>query len=99
MLAQLPRVEIQASLKKPFPQQSAAFRELLRLDEEFSALGTRIVATMVAIGDIRNAMHCIQVGNGRLGPLLRPGCSAFTNAEWLRLMAAELTRLARAGGY
>lgn len=42
------------ALQKPFPQQSAAFRELLHLHGEFSGLGTRIVAVMVAIGDIRN---------------------------------------------
>jgi hypothetical protein len=42
------------TLLKPFPQQSAAFRELLHLHGEFAGLGTRIVAVMVAIGDIRN---------------------------------------------
>lgn len=41
-------------LQDKLPRQAAAVRERLQLDGEFAALGTRLVAVMEAIGDIRN---------------------------------------------
>jgi len=44
---------------------------------------------------IRNATNYLRVGTGEYGPMLRPGCSGFTNGEWLLLFAAELLRRSR----
>lgn len=59
--------------------------------------GRPIPLATMSSSHIRNAMRYIQAGNGHLGPLLRPGCSGFTNGEWILLMATELMRRARTG--
>lgn len=41
---------------------------------------------------IKNVMGYLATGDGQYGPMTRPGCSGFSNAEWLQLCAAELTR-------
>jgi hypothetical protein len=46
---------------------------------------------------VRNAANYLRVGTGEYGPMLRPGCSGFTNAEWLQLFSAELARRSRFG--
>jgi hypothetical protein len=47
---------------------------------------------------IMNAMRYLVRGTGEYGPMIRGGCSGFTNAEWLLLFRAELLRRSRAGG-
>jgi hypothetical protein len=41
---------------------------------------------------VRNALRYVHQGDGEHGPMLRLGCSGFTNGEWLRLFEAELRR-------
>ena len=44
---------------------------------------------------VRAVLRYLHVGAGDKGPMLRPGCSGFTNAEWLRLLEVELRRRSR----
>lgn len=54
--------------------------------------GTPIRLSGMSTEHVRNALRYVHLGNGNHGPLLRSGCSGFTNAEWLLLFAAELLR-------
>src|SRR4051812_4800820 len=59
--------------------------------------GRAISLSTMTTAHVQNVLAYLHAGDGERGPLLRPGCSGFTNAEWLVLMAAELTRRARLG--
>ena len=59
--------------------------------------GEAIPLTRMTSAHIRAVLRYIQLGDGNRGPLLRPSCSGFTNSEWARLCACELTRRARLG--
>lgn len=57
--------------------------------------GLSIRLAFMSTDHIRAAMEYIKKGDGRHGPVLRRGCSGFTNCEWMLMMAAELARRAR----
>jgi hypothetical protein len=57
-----------------------------------TASGEHIPLGSMAEDHIKNVMRYLLAGDGDHGPMTRPGCSGFTNGEWLRLCAAELTR-------
>lgn len=44
---------------------------------------------------VRNVMRYLVQGDGEFGPMVRTGCSGFSNSEWLLLCAAELKRRQR----
>jgi hypothetical protein len=62
-----------------------------------TASGEEIALALMPSDHIRNAANYLRVGTGEYGPMLRPGCSGFTNAEWLHLFSAELARRSRFG--
>ena len=41
---------------------------------------------------IVNAMAYLLLGTGPEGPMLRPGCSGYSNREWILLFETELRR-------
>lgn len=41
---------------------------------------------------IISVQRYLRAGIGEYGPMLRSGCSGFSNSEWLWLLAAELRR-------
>jgi hypothetical protein len=53
---------------------------------------TAVRLSEMSTAHVRNALLYLQAGTGEYGPMLRPGCSGFTNSEWLRLFEAELRR-------
>lgn len=69
----------------------------MQTPEWIDGYGRSISLATMSSPHIRNAIAYIQWGNGNLGPLVRTGCSGFTNGEWLLSMATELMRRARAG--
>lgn len=44
---------------------------------------------------ILNARVYLLTGTGPHGPMVRPGCSGFSNREWIWLFEAELLRRSR----
>jgi hypothetical protein len=69
----------------------------MRTPDWIDAYGRHIQLSAMTFDHIRNAMRYIVRGDGELGPLLRGGCSGFANAEWVRLMEAELMLRALTG--
>lgn len=67
----------------------------MQTPEWVTASGEHIPLANMSDDHVRNVMLYLQVGDGEFGPMVRPGCSGFTNAEWLHLCAAELSRRAR----
>jgi hypothetical protein len=61
------------------------------------AYGNPIRLSDMTTEHVRNAWRYVHRGNGKFGPLLRWGCSGFSNSQWLDLFAAELRRRARLG--
>jgi hypothetical protein len=55
-----------------------------------TARGERIALQNMSAEHIKNVMQYLATGDGDHGPMLRDGCSGFSNAEWLRLCASEL---------
>jgi len=51
----------------------------------------RYALTAMSEAHIRNVVVYLALRDGVHGPMTRPGCSGFTNPEWLRPCAAELT--------
>lgn len=58
--------------------------------------GTAVRLGSMSTSHILNARCYLLTGTGPYGPMLRPGCSGFTNREWIRLFDAELLRRSRA---
>lgn len=63
-----------------------------------TAAGEEIRLGLMTSDHVRAVIRYLRVGNGDLGPMTRPGCAGFTNAEWILLCACELARRARLGG-
>lgn len=57
--------------------------------------GTFVRLGAMSTPHILNARTYLITGTGPFGPMLRPGCSGFTNQEWIRLFEAELLLRAR----
>lgn len=68
----------------------------MRTPDWIDAYGRLIQLSAMTSNHIRNVRYIVR-RDGALGPLLRGGCSGFTNHEWVQLMGAELTRRARQG--
>jgi hypothetical protein len=60
-----------------------------------TASGEHIPLANMTDDHVRNVMRYLVKGDGEFGPMVRPGCSGFTNDEWRRLCAVELTRRSR----
>jgi hypothetical protein len=61
--------------------------------------GTHVNLNAMSSQHVRNVVDYIVRGTGDLGDLSRPGCSGFTNDEWLLLCQSELTLRARRRTY
>jgi hypothetical protein len=70
----------------------------VRTPDWITARGIPIPLANMTSAHITAVMHYIRLGTGEYGPLLRTGCSGFTNSEWLALCGTELLKRARAGG-
>ena len=69
--------------------------EKMRTPEWITARGEHIALQNMTDEHIRNVRGYLAIGDGVHGPMLRQGCSGFSNAEWLRLCACELLRRRR----
>ena len=67
----------------------------MRTPDWVTARGELVPLQHMADQHIKNVMQYIATGDGEHGPMLRDGCSGFSNAEWLRLCASELLRRSR----
>ena len=67
----------------------------MRTPEWVTARGERIALRNMSAEHIKNVMRYLVIGQGEHGPMLREGCSGFSNSEWLRLCACELLRRRR----
>jgi hypothetical protein len=67
----------------------------MRTPDWVTACGERIPLQNMSDEHIRNVMRYLATGDGEHGPMLRDGCSGFSNAEWLCLCASELFRRRR----
>jgi hypothetical protein len=67
----------------------------MRTPDWVTARGERVPLQRMSDQHIKNVMQYIATGDGEHGPMLRDGCSGFSNAEWLRLCASELLRRSR----
>lgn len=56
--------------------------------------GTAIRLAEMSTEHVRAALRYLHAGSGDKGPMLRPGCSGFTNEEWVTLLEVELRRRA-----
>lgn len=61
------------------------------------ANGTSVRLVSMSTAHILNARTYLISGDGPYGPMLRAGCSGFTNREWIRLFETELLRRSRVG--
>lgn len=59
--------------------------------------GDEVPLALMSDAHIQAVIRYLSLGNGDLGPMLRSGCSGFTNEEWLMLCASELARRSRLG--
>lgn len=57
--------------------------------------GTTVRLGAMSTSHIVNARDYLLTGTGPYGPMLRPGCSGFSNAEWIQLFEVELLRRSR----
>lgn len=57
--------------------------------------GSTVCLSSMTTLHILNARVYLLTGNGPHGPMLRPGCSGFSNREWVWLFEAELLRRSR----
>jgi hypothetical protein len=60
--------------------------------------GSAVRLALMTSAHMRNALEYLRIGTGQFGPMLRYGCSGFTNQEWIQLFRAELLRRSRFGG-
>lgn len=60
--------------------------------EWIRADGTLIRLSEMSTEHVMNVQRYLREGTGEFGPMVRPGCSGFTNSEWLLLLGAELLR-------
>lgn len=51
---------------------------------------TAVCLSVMSTPHIFNVLTYLRTGTGPHGPMLRGECSGFTNAEWFRLLEAEL---------
>lgn len=54
------------------------------------ANGKPVRLGQMSTAHILNVLRYLRTGDGEYGPMVRPGCSGFTNAEWMQLLEAEL---------
>lgn len=59
--------------------------------------GERVALAQMSDAHVQAVMRYLTTGDGEYGRMERPGCSGFSNAEWVQLCAAELLRRARHG--
>jgi len=57
--------------------------------------GTTVRLGSMGTSHILNARVYLLTGTGPHGPMLRQGCSGFSNKEWISLFEAELLRRSR----
>ena len=57
--------------------------------------GTTVCLGSMSTPHILNARVYLLTGTGPHGPMLRLGCSGFSNREWIFLFEAELLRRSR----
>jgi len=69
-------------------------KDMLTPDWE-CADGTTVRLGNMSTSHILNARVYLLTGTGPHGPMLRPGCSGFSNREWIWLFEAELLRRSR----
>lgn len=70
----------------------------MQTPEWICADGTPVRLSEMSTEHVMNVQRYLRAGTGEYGPMLRPGCSGFTNAEWLVLLEAEVRRRASAYG-
>lgn len=56
--------------------------------------GSAVRLGAMSTSHILNARDYLLTGAGPYGPMLRAGCSGFSNHEWIRLFEGELLRRA-----
>lgn len=56
---------------------------------------SEIAISQMSDEHIVNVLRYLRDGDGDRGPMVRPGCSGFSNAEWIQLLTSELRRRAR----
>ncbi len=59
--------------------------------------GTNVRLGSMSTPHLLNARVYLLMGTGPHGPMLRQGCSGFSNREWIWLFEAELLRRSRMG--
>jgi hypothetical protein len=59
--------------------------------------GTAVRVSVMSAEHILNVIRYLRTGEGEHGPMIRTGCSGFTNGEWLQLLDVELRVRARSG--
>jgi hypothetical protein len=52
--------------------------------------GTAVVVSAMSSAHVFNALTYLRTGTGPHGPMLRWGCSGFTNAEWILIFETQL---------
>lgn len=57
--------------------------------------GTTVCLAQMSTSHILNARSYLLTGTGPYGPMLRSGCSGFSNSEWIQLFEVELLRRSR----
>jgi hypothetical protein len=57
--------------------------------------GTGVPLSSMSTEHALNVLRYLRRGDGDHGPMLRQGCSGFSNHEWVRLLGAELCLRAR----
>jgi hypothetical protein len=57
--------------------------------------GTAVCLSSMSNSHVLGAWTYLRSGTGPYGPMLRDGCSGFTNVEWLVLFETELLRRSR----
>jgi len=57
--------------------------------------GTAVSLSRMSSSHIHNARTYLLSGTGPHGPMLRTGCSGFTNSEWVKMFEVELLKRSR----
>jgi hypothetical protein len=60
-----------------------------------TACGDQLPLANMSDEHVHKVVLYLTLGDGEHGLMLRTGCNGFSNAEWLRLCAVELTRRQR----
>jgi hypothetical protein len=66
--------------------------ETMRTPKWVTSRGEAIPLALMSDTHVRAVMRYLITGVGDRGPMLRTGCSGFSNSEWLLLCASELLR-------